>query len=96
MLEKQREILEQFLYSVTGSRDEECEELLPVNLLGGSRFLHLTALCFPLHDAKGPSASSKQQRLKCVALPTSILLGVANGCAKYDWSVYQNLSILEL
>ena len=38
----------------------------------------------------------KQQRLKCVALPTSILLGVANGCAKYDWSVYQNLSIFEL
>ena len=100
VLEKQREILEQFLYSsatVTGStRDEECEELFPVNLLGGSRFLHLTALCFfPLHDAKGPSASSKQQRLKCVASPTSILLGVANACAKYDWSVYQNLSIFE-
>ena len=34
---------------------------------------------------KGPSASSKEQRLKCVAMPTSILLGVANGCAKYDW-----------
>ena len=42
--------MEQFLYSsatVTGStREEECEELFPVNLLGGSRFLHLTVLCF--------------------------------------------------
>ena len=26
--------------------EEECEELFPVNLLGGSRFLHLTVLCF--------------------------------------------------
>ena len=48
------------------------------------------------HQMVVQQLGGKQQRLKCVALPTSILLGVANGCAKYDWSVYQNLSIFEL
>ena len=34
--------------TVTGiTMEEECQELFPVNLQGGSRFLHLTVLCSP-------------------------------------------------